>query len=77
MRLSSKGKSVALEMAFWWNEKDGAIHLVSNEAEAETFHVAVRADASKPSGHPYLFRELVKCLRAKGAPTPPDDVSSS
>ena len=71
MRLSKKGKSVALELAFWWDEADKAIHLASNDAEVDTLHVAVRSDGTKPSGHPYLFRELAKCLRAKGAPAPP------
>jgi len=70
MRTSVKGKggkkprSVFLEVAFW---KDGdAIHVASNDPEVPTFHIMVRADGSKKSGHPYLYRELEKCLAAKG-----------
>jgi len=71
MRLSAKGKSVALEVAFWLTD-DGAIHLVANEPDAPSFHVAVRDDPQKPSGHPYLYRELARCLRQMGAPAPPE-----
>ena len=77
MRLSKKGQSVAVEVAFWWVPKDKAIHLASNDPEAESLHVAIRADPNKPSGHPYLFRELVKCLRMKGAPAPEDSETSN
>jgi len=76
MRLSAKGKSVAIEMSFWMTE-DGAIHLVSNDRDAPTFHVAVRDKKSKPSGHPYLYRELAKCLRKMGAPAPAYTAESS
>jgi hypothetical protein len=72
MRLSQKGKSVILEVAFWWDEQDHAVHVVGNDPEPTTFHVAVRNDPAKPSGHPYLFRELVKCLRQMDAPSPPE-----
>ncbi len=69
MRLSRpKGgkapKSVAMEIAFW-RHRD-VIHIASNDRETKTFHVAVRDDPSKPSGHPYLYRELKKCLEQKG-----------
>ena len=57
-------RSVVLEIAFW---RDGnAIHVASNDPATRTFHVAVRADGSKPSGHPYLYRELDKCLTQMG-----------
>jgi hypothetical protein len=72
MRLSTKGKSVSLEVSFWWVPKDNAIHIATNDKDpgADTFHVAIRDEPSKPSGQPYLFRELAKCLRSKGAPAP-------
>ena len=63
MRVSKKGRSVTLQVSFWWDRKDMAIHLTTNDPKVETFHVAVRNDPNKPSGHPYLFRELAKCLR--------------
>lgn len=74
MRLSRKGKSVAIEIAFWLTD-DGAIHVATNDKEADTFHVAVRSDPTKPSGHPYLYRELAKLLHKMGAPAPsaPDE----
>jgi hypothetical protein len=74
MELSSKGRSVSMEVSFWIRE-DGAIHLTSNDPDVKTFYVVVRPDPAKPSGHPYLFRELAKCLRQKGAPAP--DVPAS
>jgi hypothetical protein len=71
MRISAKGKrSVTLKLSFWWSETDNAIHLTTNDPAVKTFHVAVRKDKSKPSGHPYLFRELAKCLRQMDAPGP-------
>ncbi len=77
MRLASKGKagqppkSVAMEMMFWMTP-DGAIHLATNDKDqaADSFHVAIRKDPTKPSGHPYLYRDLVKCLRSAGATMP-------
>lgn len=74
MRLSEKGESVSMELALWMSG-DGAIHLASNDPEARTFHIDVRHDPSKPSGHPYLYRELAKCLRIMGAPAPAEDAA--
>jgi hypothetical protein len=73
MNLSSKGNALSLEINFWWDAEDNAIHIGSNDKDpgSGSFMVAIRADESKPSGHPYLFRELAKCLRSKGAPAPP------
>ena len=72
MELSSKGRSVSLEVDFWWKPEDRTIHLATNDKDpgAETFHVAIREDATKANGHPSLFRNLAKCLRSKGAPAP-------
>jgi hypothetical protein len=66
-KAGSKPKSVYLEIAVWRNPLPGsAIHVATNDPEAPTFHVIVRKDAAKASGHPYLWRELDACLRAKG-----------
>lgn len=73
MKVSRKGRTVYAEVGFWWDERDRAIHVAvppSKAGEVETFHVAVRSDPEKPSGHPYLFRELARCLRQLGAPAP-------
>jgi len=70
MRTSSKGKdgrkprSVFLEIGFW-RKDGGAIHVTSHDPEIP-FHVIVRKDPVKKSGHPYLYRELEKCLEMKG-----------
>lgn len=77
MKISSKGNSVSLEVLFWWDASDKAIHVATNDPDAPTFHIAVRPDKSKPSGHPYLFRELTKCLRQAGAPAPDDPPPSN
>ena len=69
MRLSEKGRSVTLEISFSMKD-DGVIHATSNDPDVDTFHVVVRADEGKPSSHPYLYRELAKCLRKMGAPAP-------
>jgi hypothetical protein len=77
MRLAAKGKagqppkSVAMEMMFWMTD-GGVIHLATNDKDqaANSFHIAVRKDGSKPSGHPYLYRELAKCLKSAGARMP-------
>ncbi len=64
-------KSVAMTLMFWMND-DGVIHLSTNDkAEAaEKFHVAVSNDGTKPNGHPSLYRNLEKCLKASGAKMP-------
>lgn len=75
MKLSAKGKggrkprSVSL-MIMFWKQKDGAIHLATNDPEAQDFHVAVRADPAKRSGHPMLYRRLNAYLKQKGAQEP-------
>jgi hypothetical protein len=69
MRLSEKGRTVIMELGFWMND-DGTIHLTGNDPEVETFHVAIRQDPAKNSGHPYLYRELAKCLKQMGAKMP-------
>ena len=59
--VSRKGRTVYAEVGVWWGEKTQAIHLAppkSKASEVETFHVAVRPEPEKPSGHPYLSREL-------------------
>jgi hypothetical protein len=62
-----------MEVMFWMTDS-GVIHLATkdkNEAAA-TFHVAIRADGGKPSGHPYVYRELLKSLKQIGAAIPTD-----
>jgi hypothetical protein len=73
MKLSEKGHSVKFEAACWWSERTKSIHLTVPTAPDESFHVNVRADGSKESGHPSLYRELRKLMVAVGAePLPPD-----
>ena len=70
MELSRKGKrSVKMTVSFWMSP-DGAIHLTSRDSGLKNFHVAVRPDKAKPSGHPYLFGRLSACLRKAGAAEP-------
>ena len=77
MELAKKGKkglppkSVKMTLVFWMSA-DRAIHLATNDQDPATytFHVAIRKDGTKPSGHPYLYRELVKCLKGAGAQLP-------
>ena len=72
MKLSKKGKAgkaprtVSFEIMFW-KTKNGTIHIGSNDREAIGFNVAVRSDATKPSGHPHLYKRLDAFLRKKGA----------
>lgn len=74
MRISKKGKAgakpkaVHVEISFW--QKGNAIHVACNDPAVSTFHIAVRSDPTKPSGHPMLYRELSKCLKQMGAPAP-------
>jgi hypothetical protein len=58
-----------MEIAFWKDNK-GVIHLATNDPEAGTFHIAVRDEAAKPSGHPPLYRRLSSYLKKKGAAEP-------
>jgi hypothetical protein len=78
MRKSKAGKgganpkAVHLEISFWL-KPDNSIHVTCNDPAVETFHVAVRDDAAKASGHPMLYRELAKCLRQMGVPAPAEN----
>jgi hypothetical protein len=65
MNRSKQGKSVYLRIGFW-REKNGSIHIGSNEVEG--FHVAVNSDPSKPNGHPTLYKRLDALLEAAKAP---------
>jgi len=69
MRISKKGKSVFVEIGFWL-EKDGSIHMGSNDPAVSNFHVAVNSDPKKPNGHPTLYRRLAGYLKQMGAPAP-------
>lgn len=72
MKLSRQGKAgkkprtVSFEVMFW-KEQNGVIHLATNDPEGAGFHVAVRDDPSKRSGHPGLYRRLDAFLKKKGA----------
>jgi hypothetical protein len=68
MQVSKKGRRVVMEISIWWEPKHNAIHVTSKESK--TFAVAIRKDPTMKTGHPYLFRELSKCLRAMGAEAP-------
>ena len=75
MKLSRKGKAgekprtVSFEIMFW-KVRGGAIHVATNDPEGVGFHVVVRDDPAKPSGHPYLYRRLDAFLKKKGAAEP-------
>jgi hypothetical protein len=68
VKVSKNGKTVTFEVSAWWNPKDGKIRLRSKEAEE--FILTVNDDPRKARGHPKLFRELTKILRAAGVPGP-------
>jgi hypothetical protein len=65
-KAGQKPKSTYLEIALWRAPGGTAIHVASNDPAAPTFHVIVRKDPAKASGHPYLWRELDKCLTLNG-----------
>jgi hypothetical protein len=72
MRLSRTGKgngkprSVHMEIGFWMDKK-GVIHLATRDRQARDFHIVVRNDPARRSGHPMLYRRLKSYLRAMGA----------
>ena len=66
-KVGKKPRSTYLEVAFWRDPVGTAVHLATNDPDApSTFHVLVRKDGSKTSGHPSLWRELDKCLKLNG-----------
>lgn len=73
MKLAAKGKagtkprSVSLNVMFWFER--GAIHMATNDPDAQDFHVAIRDDPTKRSGHPMLYRRLRAYLEKMGAPS--------
>ena len=71
MQTSSRGgNSVYMEVRFWYDEADGAIHMTA--PGVGNFHVAVNGDAESKRGHPSLFNVLAQCLREGRAPAPLD-----
>ena len=66
--MSKKGKTVTFEISAWWNPKDEKFYLACKEGGK--FILTVGSDPKKARGHPKLFRELTKILRAAGAPAP-------
>ena len=68
LRPTKKAKTVTFEVSIWWNPEDQAIHFASKEAGK--FILTVKRDPTSKRGHPKLFRELAKVLKAGGAPAP-------
>ena len=69
------GNSVYLEVRFWYEEKDGAIHMTA--PNIGKFHVAVNGSPDSRRGHPSLFKVLAQCLRDNDATAPPDVTSNA
>ena len=67
MQVSEDGKSVRLNVEFWF-ESDGSIRLTS-EADP-SLRVIIKNDPERPSGHPMLFKRLAQCLRIMGVSEP-------
>ena len=62
-----KPRSTYMDVAFWRDIGGTGIHLATNDPGApSTFHVLVRADGSKASGHSSLWKQLDKCLKMNG-----------
>ena len=57
-----------MEVRFWYDETDGAIHMTA--PDVPNFHVAVAGDPESRRGHPSLFKVLTQCLHEKGALAP-------
>ncbi len=74
MRKSKPGRTVSLEVDFWFVAKEDAIHVGTNDPGpgTEEFRLRVTRDGSKKDGHPLLFRLLAKCLKSMGSPGPDD-----
>ena len=68
MSPTKKAKTVTFEVSIWWNPEDQSIHLASKEAGK--FILTVNRDPTSLRGHPKLFCELAKVLKAAGAPAP-------
>jgi hypothetical protein len=64
----SKGKTVTFEVSAWWNPKANHFHLACKDGGK--FILTVNRDPRKARGHPKLFRELTKLLKAAGALAP-------
>jgi len=63
-----KPKSVYLEISFWRAASGSGIFVTTNDRTApHKFNVLVRSDGSKQSGHPALWKQLDRYLRANEA----------
>lgn len=68
MRASKPGKSIYMELGFWYNDVDGHIHLTAKDVEG--FHTTVNNDPGSKRCHENLYLKLAKCLKDAGAPHP-------
>jgi hypothetical protein len=66
MRVSGKDKTVTFEISVWWNPDDQSFHV--SRRDGGKFILTVNRDPTSLRGHPNLFRELSKVLKAAGAP---------
>lgn len=68
MKVSKNGKTVTFEVSAWWSPKDNKFRLKGSDPVE--FILTVSDNPSKERGHPKLFRELTKIMKAAGVPTP-------
>ena len=68
MQISGKGKTVTFEINVWWKPDDQSFHVSCRDGGK--FILTVKRDPTSWRGHPKVFRELAKVLKAAGAPAP-------
>jgi hypothetical protein len=69
-RSKKGGRSVTLEIKFWWNAKDRNIH-IRGEGSPANLISTVSPNPQSKRGNPNLFWQLSDCLRTAEAPFPP------
>lgn len=75
MKVSQTGRAVTFSISAWMTPT-GTIHLTTPDKATGSFHVALRDDTSKSSGHPMLYREIKRIMKKAGVPSSGPEVQS-
>lgn len=65
-----EGRSISMTISFWLDKSDSGIIHLRGEGTPASLLSTVSATSEHERGHPHLFKQLAKQLRAAGAPAP-------
>ncbi|MCY4153602.1 MAG: hypothetical protein OXE94_15430 [Aestuariivita sp.] len=70
IRKAEGNRTIYVEMAIWYNEDNGSIHMTI--PNSGWFHTTVHTKSELKRGHPNLFKGLAKLLKEANVEFQPD-----